>query len=1353
LAGRGVAGRLKHEECRASLTSLALSPSLTGAVEGAAEAFAQRFAASHATVFIVSRGNEPFHASFPVGEGRTRTRRTAPDPGKAFLDTLSVIRPGMGGGGEEAAFMRLEGSAAGEAGVSWMQAPLRDGRTTVGLVAVVTGSRTGYGGKDSEALGELAGVFEGVVRRLLDLEELGAERELLSAEAALLARTAGIEDEEELLRTYAAGIRLAIQADALGIIEPATRGNRARLFDDPPGVLGVAASVATHPGNAAMLEDIDGAGTFYNPDLQRNTRTPGEQAAAAAGQRTFLVTQGRAPGLPVLIVTATSMHRDRFRLDARSFVSRLATVLQLSLDRLRSGAVTVAQRERLDAQARLLTSLNPAEPLQAIAGSFAAEARSRFEADYVAVVYMGEDRTDILCIEGDIAPLTDEVVARGGRGGSYATVSGGEAEVVMLAERERNAIEDHLYEQGLRWLARVPVRGGSSVLGFVTLGGRHGTQRARTEDLEEFLRPLGLALERARLLRSLERRNSELATANGILTDISDGERLEEACGRVAGRLTQLFAADHVGIGFQDLVARTRTLLGWESTVLEREGLPVDLDDADTEAYDALQRGATTVVADLTEELDLHPSGAAMRAAGLRAVMRAPFSISAEMMGVVTVASLRPGAYTQREAALLAELVRPMGLAVDRARVLRRLAEISDQTLAQNRLLMELTPSVTQQEIAERFCGIARQHFQADGAVVGVLRPEDEELEILAADTPGIPTTPRRYRMGSLDVERVAHSGEPRLIGDALDASAPKEERPLVASGVRCFMDVPIQGSAGTHGLVIVFSKEPNYFRDEHLSALVQLTRTLGERLELRALDEQAREHVGRVEAANRVMAAMAESKTEEEVVGRFLDLVEELFAPDQAAIVTLGDGTAELAGARWAESSEAGAYPLELAHEAIAGADPDTPAVIGAGAAACALDEHFARLGYESGLRLGLAALDGAGSTGMVELRGREAQRFKQRDVALLAAVARPLALAIEGARAVGALAESEERYRSLVGQAEEMIFAVDGATRRIVEANPYFARALGYEPDELRNLYLDDVADAPAEVIEANFGQVIETGQVRIPERRYRRKDGTTIDVEIVASRITLGGRTTVLALARDLTERRSLQRQLLQAQKMESLGTMAGQVAHDFNNLLTTIMGFSGMLKRSPSLTPEEKENLELIEHAARRGADLTGRLLAFARGGLSRFGPLDLGKLVEETMKLAAPTLHRNIRVSMKLPSRPLLVEGDPSQLQQALLNIVLNARDAMPEGGEIAVALAKRGTRAEISLADDGPGMDDETRLRIFEPFFTTKATGAGTGLGLAITYGIVQAHGGELRCNSAPGKGATFTISLPLAEG
>lgn len=275
---------------------------------------------------------------------------------------------------------------------------------------------------------------------------------------------------------------------------------------------------------------------------------------------------------------------------------------------------------------------------------------------------------------------------------------------------------------------------------------------------------------------------------------------------------------------------------------------------------------------------------------------------------------------------------------------------------------------------------------------------------------------------------------------------------------------------------------------------------------------------------------------------------------------------------------------------------------------------------------------------------------------------------------------------------------------------------------------------------------------------EYRILRPDGEERMVESEAVQVRgPDGRTLAsMSISRDITERRRVEVAMLKAQRMESLGQLAGGLAHDFNNLLTAILGSVSLAHLSDEPLHESTlENLETIETAARRGADITRRLMSFARGELTRLATLDLAEVVQDVIRIARPSVPRTIDMTMSTNGYKALVEGDATQLQQALLNIVLNAAYVMPRGGRITFdvrALEDAPSPvASVSIADTGPGMEESVRERVFEPFFTTKPQGLGTGLGLASTYGIVTGFGGAVRVESVLGEGTTFHIELPLA--
>jgi CheY-like chemotaxis protein/two-component sensor histidine kinase len=243
------------------------------------------------------------------------------------------------------------------------------------------------------------------------------------------------------------------------------------------------------------------------------------------------------------------------------------------------------------------------------------------------------------------------------------------------------------------------------------------------------------------------------------------------------------------------------------------------------------------------------------------------------------------------------------------------------------------------------------------------------------------------------------------------------------------------------------------------------------------------------------------------------------------------------------------------------------------------------------------------------------------------------------------------------------------------------------------------------------------------------------------------------------RDVTETRKLEHQLRQSQKLEVLGALAGGIVHDFNNVLGGILGYASLLRAYLKDRPTAAKYVETIERAAVRGAELSGRLLSASRKSPGQLLPVNLNQVVEETLELLAHTISKGIRIDMRLDPGLHLMMADASQLQQIVLNLCVNARDAMPKGGLLRVSTkllggaetgepGGPGRRARLSVEDTGVGMDAKTLARLFEPFFSTKGE-AGTGLGLSVVYGIVKSLGGDVGVKSSPGRGARFEVVLP----
>ena len=283
---------------------------------------------------------------------------------------------------------------------------------------------------------------------------------------------------------------------------------------------------------------------------------------------------------------------------------------------------------------------------------------------------------------------------------------------------------------------------------------------------------------------------------------------------------------------------------------------------------------------------------------------------------------------------------------------------------------------------------------------------------------------------------------------------------------------------------------------------------------------------------------------------------------------------------------------------------------------------------------------------------------------------------------------------------------------------------------------------------------------------ELRGLRADGTEFPVELTVARVGADNRAVLTGFVRDITERRALEEQLRQSQKLEAIGRLAGGVAHDFNNILMSIMGAADLLLMQLAPADAARDEAVEIKQAVDRGAGLTRQLLAFSRRQATRSRRFALADVVRGMDTMLRRLIGPEIDFEIVVPAEPLVVVADSGQIEQCVMNLVVNARDAMPDGGRVTVRLdevelgedgtpafadRRPGHYARLSVADTGTGMDEATRARLFEPFFTTKEQGKGTGLGLSIVYGIVKQSGGYITVTSELGRGSTFFIYLPIA--
>ena len=379
-----------------------------------------------------------------------------------------------------------------------------------------------------------------------------------------------------------------------------------------------------------------------------------------------------------------------------------------------------------------------------------------------------------------------------------------------------------------------------------------------------------------------------------------------------------------------------------------------------------------------------------------------------------------------------------------------------------------------------------------------------------------------------------------------------------------------------------------------------------------------------------------------------------------------------------------------------------------------------------------------------------------------------------IEHKRTEDALRESEERYRQLVENINDVIFATD-EHGVLTYVSPTIESVTGHSPTELIGRPFSDFVykeDLPR-IMEA-FKNVI-AGHLEPSEYRLLTKSEKTCWIRNSSRPLIMDSRASgIQGVLTDITDRKEaeekkerLESQLIQAQKMEAVGTLAGGVAHDFNNLIQVIQGYAQLLLLDKDEGDTGYQELQEILGAAQRGGELSRRMLTFTRKVESEREPVDLNLEVQEVRRLLERTITKMIDIELHLAEDLGIINADAGQLEQVIMNVALNAKDAMPEGGKLAIQTdnvtlgedfckgtlgLRPGEYALLSISDTGHGMDGKTLGRIFEPFFSTKGPGKGTGLGLAMVHGIVKGHDGYITCASTPGEGTTFSIFLPIIE-
>ena len=412
-----------------------------------------------------------------------------------------------------------------------------------------------------------------------------------------------------------------------------------------------------------------------------------------------------------------------------------------------------------------------------------------------------------------------------------------------------------------------------------------------------------------------------------------------------------------------------------------------------------------------------------------------------------------------------------------------------------------------------------------------------------------------------------------------------------------------------------------------------------------------------------------------------------------------------------------------------------------------------------------------------------RESREWLGEEVQAFHIIAEMLSIYWERRQAMEALKKSEAKYRELYEKSkkDEQVYhslinssadaiVISDLEDRTKYLSPSFINLFGWTLEDVLGKNIPYIPDSENLSQRGLIQDIISNGATcQALETKRMTKDGRIVDVSLSAFRYDdhEGKPAGVLYTLRDISEKKKLEAQLIQAQKMEAIGTLAGGIAHDFNNNLQAIFGCTEIMRLTKDKSHPDYGKLETIERSAQRASNLSKRLLVFSRDIENEFGLVDLNHQIRQVLTILEHTIPKMIRIELDLEENHLKIKADPGQLEQVIMNLGVNARDAMPDGGRIgfkteSVVLNKENHSAHpgihpgkyllLTISDTGCGMDKETLKNIFEPFFTTKKKGEGTGLGLAVVYGIVKNHGGHIMCSSEPGKETIFKIYFPIVE-
>lgn len=907
-------------------------------------------------------------------------------------------------------------------------------------------------------------------------------------------------------------------------------------------------------------------------------------------------------------------------------------------------------------------------------------------------------------------------------------------------------IEDR--DRGRIGAVAAPLQIGGRPIGAIMVTGR--PHRHFSEHDEQLLITLAthgaIALENAKLYRAAAQtaRHADIlaATARSLAFNVS----AKSLYAGLARLVSESLRADGFSIHAADARYEQVTLLHSHGTTVETPN-DAGVGFWDTPAGAVMQSASPRFIA----------NGVASSGTGASAIL--PLIIEGRARGVLTVRFRTPREFDDAERVLLTDFSTAVAVAMRNASLVEDLERRATRLSAVAKVQLAMSRTELHDVYAEVYRAVASSVSNATcfalllaDEVAPLFRPQLIVVDGIVTWSPALPAVPVTECAASMALrtgQTVVSNQPARSWGGLVPGTAAATLTPQLASEIA----IPMVHGDRTFGVMIVQSRQRGAFDQEDIELLSIITRQASGAIENARLFALQRVEREMAEAAARVARIALSSTTAADAAAAILDVVGDVVSVGGAAIGLLhrDDAVVYVGATGSARTSLGKRVPLatSIARDVLRPLDARSDAAEGVEKPLESHDHELAR----GGVVLPLAAK--SRMLGVLTAAARTGNVLPQTSIDALRRLAPSIALAID----VQLLGEGErhrhERERMLataLATMDQPVFVLS-LDRRVLYANDAAVREYGYSLDELTTMSVDALV-ASAVPIRATDDFSRTPANVVIAEHVHRRRDGSQFPATVALSFIRQDNGAPIgqMLSVRNLTDERRIAEQLRQSEKLAALGELVAGVAHELNNPLAGISAFAQLLLEE-DLDADQRESARLIKREADRAVSVIRDLLLFSRKAGPTTGPVDLNGLVQLTLRLRAYSLRSSgVEVETLLdPSLPAL-SGDDQKLQQVILNLIVNAEYAMRPTTlkRLVIRTAREGDSIVVEVSDTGTGMSDETMQRVFEPFFTTKPAGEGTGLGLSVSYGIIEAHGGVITVESAPGRGTSFRIVLPV---